>query len=138
MKASTVRLKFASCSPSSAMTTQWMTVGPERLGRAGLPTGRCDGRGWQSAAGQWATDTRKSGIEPGDRIFFLRQGVEPRGIIGSGTAASRTFTDEHWDDERSDDATYVLIEWDTPAVEVDVRQFASRAESIVDSILSRS
>ncbi|MFF5079236.1 protein NO VEIN domain-containing protein [Actinoplanes sp. NPDC000266] len=64
--------------------------------------------------GQWATGGRTSGIEPGDRVFFLRQGKEPRGVIGSGTTASRIFSDEHWDDDRADqNANYVLIDWDT-------------------------
>ncbi|MBQ1057669.1 DUF3883 domain-containing protein [Micromonospora sp. C32] len=63
---------------------------------------------------RWSTGSRKGGIEPGDRIFFLRQGPEPRGIIGSGTAASRIFPDEQWDDERAGQhANYVLIDWDT-------------------------
>jgi hypothetical protein len=62
--------------------------------------------------GDWATGNRKAGIEPGDRIFFLRQDPEPRGIIGSGTAVSRIFTGKHWDEDRAGDANYVLIEWD--------------------------
>ena len=64
--------------------------------------------------GQWATGGRTGGIEPGDRVFFLRQGMEPRGVIGSGTAASRIFSDGHWDDDRAGGiANYVLIDWDT-------------------------
>lgn len=73
---------------------------------------------WQTKSGgllrgQWSTGNRRGGIEPGDRIFLLRQGVEPRGVIGSGTAASRIFSDGQWDGERADeDANYVLIDWD--------------------------
>jgi hypothetical protein len=64
--------------------------------------------------GQWATGGRKGGIEPGDRVFFLRQGVEPRGVIGSGTTVSRIFSEGHWDDDRAGGiANYVLIDWDT-------------------------
>ncbi|MEU9507790.1 DUF3883 domain-containing protein [Micromonospora sp. NPDC048170] len=64
--------------------------------------------------GQWATGGRTGGIEPGDRVFFLRQGMEPRGVIGSGTTASRIFSDGHWDDDRAGGtANYVLIDWDT-------------------------
>ena len=63
---------------------------------------------------RWSTGNRKTGIEPGDRVFFLRQGVEPRGVVGSGTAASRIFPDEQWDDDRAgEDANYVLIDWNT-------------------------
>jgi hypothetical protein len=64
--------------------------------------------------GQWATGGRTGGIEPGDRVFFLRQGREPRGVIGSGTTTSRIFNDGHWDDDRAGGiANYVLIDWDT-------------------------
>jgi hypothetical protein len=64
--------------------------------------------------GQWSTGSRKGDVEPGDRVFLLKQGDEPRGIIGSGTCASRIFQDEHWDPARAgEDANYVLIEWDT-------------------------
>jgi hypothetical protein len=63
---------------------------------------------------RWSTGTRKAGIEPGDRVFFLVQGIEERGIVGSGTAASRIFPDEQWDDDRAgQDANYVLIDWET-------------------------
>jgi 5-methylcytosine-specific restriction protein A len=36
-------------------------------------------------------------IQPGDRLFLLRQSVEPRGISGSGVASSVVFEDDHWD-----------------------------------------
>lgn len=63
---------------------------------------------------RWSTGGRTGGIEPGDRVFLLRQRVEPRGILASGTCSSRIFQDGHWDDARADqEANYVLIEWDT-------------------------
>ena len=87
-----------------------------------------DWYGWDEAAGateaggifrgRWSTGSRKGGVEPGDRVFLLKQGDEPRGIVGSGTCSSRIFQDEHWDDERAgEDANYVLIEWDTIVTE---------------------
>lgn len=63
--------------------------------------------------GRWSTGSRRGGVEPGDRVFLLKQGDEPRGIMGSGTCASRVFQDEHWDITRVNDANYVQIEWDT-------------------------
>lgn len=64
--------------------------------------------------GRWSTGSRKSGVEPGDRVFFLLQGDGPRGIIGSGTCTSRIFSGTHWSPDRpGDDANYVLISWDT-------------------------
>jgi hypothetical protein len=63
--------------------------------------------------GDWATGSRKGGVEPGDRVFLLKQGNEPRGVVGSGTCTSRIFRGQHWADGREgQDANYVLIEWD--------------------------
>jgi 5-methylcytosine-specific restriction enzyme A len=39
-------------------------------------------------------------ICPGDRAFFLRQGVEPRGIFASGTFTSAPLKGEHWEEEK--------------------------------------
>lgn len=52
-------------------------------------------------------------IEKGDRVFLLRQGVEPRGIVGSGTIVTPTFEAEHWDPEQTKLARYVEVEFDT-------------------------
>ena len=39
-------------------------------------------------------------ITEGDRLFLMRQGAEPRGIVGSGWAASIVFDDQHWDEAK--------------------------------------
>ncbi len=61
----------------------------------------------------WSTGRRKSGLDPGDRVFLLIQGNGARGIIGRGTCVSSVFSDAHWDEDRADDANYVLVDWDT-------------------------
>jgi 5-methylcytosine-specific restriction protein A len=43
---------------------------------------------------------RNRKIEEGDRLFLLRQGLEPRGIVGSGQAVSDVFDDWHWDEAK--------------------------------------
>jgi hypothetical protein len=49
----------------------------------------------------------------GDRIFLLRQGVEPRGICGVGTAISGVFVEPHWNvDKAGKMARYVLVKWE--------------------------
>jgi len=45
--------------------------------------------------GDWSSGRCKR-IQPGDRIFFLKQGVEPRGIIGTGYATSSPAEGPHW------------------------------------------
>mgnify|MGYP001070536866 CR=1 FL=1 len=36
------------------------------------------------------------GIVPGDRVFLMRLGVEPRGIVGAGHARGTPYTAPHW------------------------------------------
>jgi 5-methylcytosine-specific restriction enzyme A len=43
---------------------------------------------------------RNRKIAEGDRVFLLRQGLEPRGIVGSGWVASDVFDDWHWDEAK--------------------------------------
>lgn len=47
----------------------------------------------------WSCGCNKS-IQKGDRIFLIRLGVEPRGIIASGYAATGVFEGPHWDQEK--------------------------------------
>lgn len=44
---------------------------------------------------RWSTGSRTS-IQPGDRVFLLRQGREPWGIIGSGIAIEPAETEADW------------------------------------------
>lgn len=49
--------------------------------------GRCSVR--------WSCGNTKS-IQPGDRIFLVRLGTEPKGIMGSGFSTSSPFYSKHW------------------------------------------
>jgi len=67
-----------------------------------------------SLASAWSVGNHH--IVPGDRLFLIRLGVEPRGIVGSGRATSQTFTDKHWDQDRAAEgktATYVELMFDS-------------------------
>ena len=44
---------------------------------------------------EWACG-RTRAIEPGSRAFFVRLGVPPKGLIGSGYALSEPWEDTHW------------------------------------------
>jgi hypothetical protein len=61
----------------------------------------------------WSTGNRQN-IQPGDRLFLLKQGKEPKGIMGSGKAVSDVYEDEHWDADatRGKTALYVEVEFD--------------------------
>lgn len=49
---------------------------------------------------EWACG-RNRGIEPGSRAFFVRLGVPPKGLFGSGYALCEPWEDVHWLDEKA-------------------------------------
>jgi len=59
---------------------------------------------------RWSCGKTRS-MAIGDRVFLVRLGLDPKGIMGSGVVTSQPFTDAHWsgDDE---DAVYVEVEFD--------------------------
>ncbi|HXC24462.1 MAG TPA: hypothetical protein VNU46_00995 [Gemmatimonadaceae bacterium] len=46
-----------------------------------------------------------------DRVFLLRQGIEPRGIVGSGWVTRPPFEAAHWSDAQST-TWYVGVDWE--------------------------
>ncbi|MEW5913176.1 MAG: HNH endonuclease [Thermodesulfobacteriota bacterium] len=69
-----------------------------------------DERGFVDAS--WSCGRTKR-IKAGDRIFLLRQGREPRGIMASGYAESAPYKEEHWDESHNDEALYVDVRFDS-------------------------
>ena len=62
----------------------------------------------------WSCGNNKS-IEKGDRIFLLRQGQEPRGIVGAGWAESEPYEEIHWREEKAKigrTTMYVTVRWE--------------------------
>ncbi|MFC8930532.1 protein NO VEIN domain-containing protein [Rhodococcus sp. NPDC057135] len=66
----------------------------------------------ESVPDSWSTGGRKSGVDPEDRVFLLRQGAHGRGIVACGSVTSEVYEDDHWDGS-SRSANYVRIEWST-------------------------
>lgn len=64
-----------------------------------------------SFIGRWSCGGTKR-IKKGDRIFTLRQGLEPRGIMASGWATCDVYQDEHWSGN-GEDANYIKVRYDT-------------------------
>lgn len=50
---------------------------------------------------RWSCSKSKS-IQAGDRVFFIRLGVPPKGIFASGNVNQGSYEDLHWDDERAE------------------------------------
>lgn len=65
-------------------------------------TGRCSHR--------WSCGNTKS-ILPGDRIFLLKVGTEPKGLIAAGFATSTPFQEKHWSGENKD-ALYIDVDFE--------------------------
>lgn len=59
----------------------------------------------------WSSGGTKR-IEHGDRVYLMRLGVEPRGIMASGFAISNVYQDTHWDSNREDLANYIDVRFD--------------------------
>lgn len=59
----------------------------------------------------WSCGVTKK-IIPGDRVFLIRLGKEPRGIVASGWAVSKVYEDNHWNDN-SKTALYIDVHFDT-------------------------
>jgi 5-methylcytosine-specific restriction protein A len=59
----------------------------------------------------WSTGGRKR-IVPGDRVFLLRQGVDPKGVMASGEVTSEPYADMTWDEASAGTALYVDVRFD--------------------------
>tara|TARA_B110000114_G_scaffold184604_1_gene228750 strand:+ start:102 stop:911 length:810 start_codon:yes stop_codon:yes gene_type:complete len=60
---------------------------------------------------RWSCGNSKS-IRKGDRVFLIRLGNEPRGIMGSGYAKSSYYVAPHWDGTENKTTNYIDIEFD--------------------------
>jgi len=60
---------------------------------------------------RWSCGNSKS-IKKGDRVFLIRLGKEPRGIMGSGYAKSSYYIAPHWDGIEGKTTNYIDIEFD--------------------------
>jgi hypothetical protein len=64
---------------------------------------------------RWSSGNRKN-LSRGDRVFLLRQGPEPSGLVGSGRIRGEAEQSPHWHpDERKEGKTSLLVPvlWDT-------------------------
>lgn len=94
--------------PPSAFLLTWNPARTSDEGMAEAIVSTASGVPWTES---WSTGGRRQGIEPGDRVYLLRQGTAGRGIVGSGIAISHIESDQHWADS-SKTANYVDVEWD--------------------------
>ena len=60
---------------------------------------------------RWSCGNSKS-IKKGDRVFLIRLGIEPIGIMASGYAKSSYYFAPHWDGTNGKTTNYIDIEFD--------------------------
>ena len=66
--------------------------------------------GGRSFFDDWSCGNTKR-IQAGDRLFLMRQGVEPKGIMAAGWATSMSREGPHWDkDRRNSGETALLVD----------------------------
>ena len=93
------------------MNTYLLTWNPQRFQWEELPdlirevklSGRCEVR--------WSCGQTRV-IVPGDRVYLMHLGREPRGIMGFGVVLSRPYPERHWDPQsQTRTAYYVDVEF---------------------------
>jgi Skp family chaperone for outer membrane proteins len=72
---------------------------------------------------RWSTGNRRS-ISTGTRVFLMRQGEEPRGLVGVGNVTSEAMDAPHWDETKRQEGAKSLL--------VNVRWTALSREPFVD------
>jgi hypothetical protein len=65
----------------------------------------------EPVVGRWSTGRNRRRISAGDVLYWLRQGPDRRGVVGSGRAVGEVFQDVHYDDPARV-ANYVEHGWD--------------------------
>lgn len=81
---------------------------------------------------QWSCGNSKS-IRKGDRIFLIRLGKEPKGIMGSGYAKSSYYTAPHWDGIKEHKTNYIDIDFDILLNPDKGQLFGQKNFDIIDS-----
>ena len=96
------------------MATFLLTWNPERWQWTNVLVMSDATRNGERLPERWSTGNTKS-IKAGDRLFLLRQGKVPIGLVASGTATSAVRPEPHFDPEREkrgDMALRVNLLWD--------------------------
>lgn len=94
------------------MPATFLTWNPTRSAPPG-PNWVADARTTQSGEpveGSWSVG-RHVNIPVGRRVFMLRQGAGPRGIVAAGITLTTPYPDKHFD-EVGKTANYVDVSWD--------------------------
>ncbi len=82
------------------MTTYLLTWNPKNWHWEDLPVMAAKLTDGVAVEQRWSCGNSRS-IAVGSRVFLLRQGVEPKGIVASGWVTKAPFAAPHWDNDRA-------------------------------------
>lgn len=105
------------------MKTYLLTWNPNRSPEPEMPRQANATAAGKTVIGRWSCGNTKQ-IEIGDRVFLIRLGVEPKGIVGSGWVVKPPYFDTHWDVQKQADGKkglFVMCEWErilNPTIDV--------------------
>jgi len=105
------------------MKTYLLTWNPNRSPEPEMPRLANQTAAGKTVLGRWSCGNTKQ-IKTGDRVFLIRLGVVPKGIVGSGWAAKPSYFDEHWDAQKRAEGKrglFVICEWErvlNPTIDV--------------------
>jgi hypothetical protein len=88
-----------------------LTWNPDRWNWADLAQDAKKLRSGEPVKERWSVANHS--IEEGDRVFLMRVGKEPKGIMAAGTAASSPYESQHYSGELGKTQTSVDGKWDT-------------------------
>jgi len=88
-----------------------LTWNPAKWQWLDLPADIARIRSGDSAEGVWSVANQS--VKVGDRVFLMRLGQEPKGIMGSGYATSGPHETNHYSGEPEKTQTSVDVKWDT-------------------------
>lgn len=81
-----------------------LSADADAVSRDELPSSIVGGQKWSVINKQ---------MKVGDRVFLVRVGLDPKGIVGSARITRAPYADQHWSGEAGKTATYVDLKWDT-------------------------
>jgi hypothetical protein len=111
-----LKVQYGSTPPSETGHSAYLlTWNPEKWNWKNLPELAAQFRSSaEIVAGENDTiwNVANKSVKPGDRLFLIRLGKEPKGIMGSGQSLSAPYQDAHFSGESGKTADYVELKWD--------------------------
>ena len=96
------------------MKTFLLTWNPNRSPEPDMPRQANETAAGKIVLARWSCGNTKK-IKIGYRVFLIRLGVEPKGIVGSGWVVKSSYWDEHWDAQKRAEGKkglFIMCEWE--------------------------